>query len=397
MSDTTAPRVLLAAPAKPTPPASQMIVDVARKYGVSPFAQFGQMIRLWMGQHRLQFDEYYANAVFRKDLAAEEKRQFVGEGGSRRLNNRLSPHRVTSLRPFVRNKVFYGAMMENLGFPTPRIQAVASHNRSFGTIPALREVEQIEQFLLNDARYPLFVKPEVGSGSVGSALIVELDRETRELVLSNGTRVDLRAFATEALEDYAEGFLFQDAVDQHSDLSDVAGRAVGTIRVVTVMADDEAPQVLYTLWKVPSPKAMSDNYWQDGSMLAEIDKTSGVLKQCRRGSGPDQEVLDTHPVSQKAFAGMQVPHWEEVLRLATSGHQLMPQFGVFGWDIGITQDGPMIIECNSNPHHMLYQLATGKGILNNDFAPILKQVEDRSEELRAEVKAAYVKHLKEQR
>ena len=312
--------------------------------------------------------------------------------GSWRLNKRLSPLGLTSLRPFVADKVFYGAMIDKLGFPTPKIQAIASHNRSYGNLPALREVDQVERFLLQDARYPLFVKPEQGSGSVGSALIVDLDESSREIVLSNGTRIDLRAFAREALEDYAEGFLFQDAVIQHSDLSEVAGRAVGTIRVVTVMAEDR-PQVLYTLWKVPSPKAMSDNYWQEGSMIAEIDAASGIIRQCRRGAGPTQETIDTHPVSGKTFPGMQIPHWGEVLRLTKEAHGLMPQFGVFGWDIGITQDGPVIIECNANPHQMLYQLATGRGILNADFAPILKKVEERANGLRQKAKEARLKEI----
>ena len=393
MSETTAPRALLAAPAKPAPPASELIVDVAKKYGVSPFAQFGQMIRLWAGQNRLHFHEYYGNGVYRKDLPLEEKRTFVGEKGSFRLNNRLSPIVVTKMRPFVRDKVFYGAMLENLGFPTPHIQAVASHARGYGKIPTLRKVEEIEDFLLKTARYPLFVKPEKGSGSVGSALIIEVDAATREIVLFNGSRIDLRAFATEALQDYAEGFLFQDAVIQHSDLSAVAGRAIGTIRVLTVIAND-APEVLYTLWKVPSPKAMSDNYWQEGSMIAEIDKASGIILQCRRGAGPSQETIETHPVSGKTFPGMQIPHWDEVLQLTRQAHGLMPEFGVFGWDIAITRDGPLIIECNANPHHMLYQLATGRGILNKDFAPILRKVEERSQTLRDALKAEKIASLK---
>ncbi|MFK7940697.1 MAG: sugar-transfer associated ATP-grasp domain-containing protein [Roseovarius sp.] len=381
MSETTAPRALLAAPEKTAPPPSELIVQVARTYGVSPFKQFGQMVRLWAGKNRMEFAQYYKNAVYRKDLSAEEKRQFVGERGSRLLNDRLSPRSITQQRAFVRDKVFYGAMMDQLGFPTPRIQAVASGHRTYGSMTTLTDAHQIEQFLLNDAAYPLFVKPEEGSGSVGSALINDIDKDARELVLSNGMRIDLHAFATEAMEDYAAGLLFQDAVIQHPTMSDMAGQAVGTIRVVTIIQDD-TPEVLYTLWKVPSPNAMSDNYWQSGSMIAEIDKASGILQQCRRGAGPEQEMVETHPVSKQTFPGMQIPHWDEVLRVTTEGHMLFPQFGVFGWDIAITKDGPVIIECNANPHHMLYQLTTGRGILNADFAPILKKVEDRGQDIR---------------
>ena len=394
MSDTTAPRALLAAPEKAAPPPSQQIVEVARKYGVSPFKQFSQMVRLWAGKNRVEFIQYYNNAIYRTDLSAAEKREFVGERGSRLLNDRLSPRAVTELRAFVRDKVFYGAMMDQLGFATPHIQAVASQNRDYGALLTLTEVPEIEDFLMNTAQYPLFVKPEQGSGSVGSALILDLDKTTRELLLANGTRIDLRAFASEALEDYAEGFLFQDAVIQHSALTEVAGRAVGTIRVVTVIAED-TPDVLYTLWKIPSPKAMSDNYWQSGSMIAEIDNASGILQQCRRGAGLEQEMVETHPVSGKTLSGMQIPHWDEVLRITKNAHKLMPQFGVFGWDIAITEDGPVIIECNANPHHMLYQLATGKGILNKDFAPTLKKIEDRGQELRSVARAKVLKQIKD--
>lgn len=387
MSDTaTAPRALLAAPEKPSPPASELIVEVARKYGVSPFRQFGQMLRLWAGQNRMEFSQYYKNAIYRKELSRTEKGQFVGERGSLRLNNRLSPRLVTEHRALVHDKVLYGLTMERMGFPVPTIQAVASRLRYYGKLRTLTEASQIEEFLLNEARYPLFVKPEEGMGSVGSALITGIDRDSRELTLSNGTRIDLRAFASEVLEEYSEGFLFQDAVIQHPALSKVAGQAVGTIRVVTV-APTDSPEVLYTLWKVPSPTAMSDNYWQAGSMMAELDPATGIVRQCRRGAGPTQEVIETHPVSKASFAGMQIPHWDAVLKLATDAHRLVPQIGVLGWDIAVAEDGPLIIEGNANPHHMLFQLATGRGILNDDFAPILQRVEARAAKLVARARA----------
>jgi hypothetical protein len=390
MSDTTAQRALLAAPEKAAPPANELIINVARQYGVSPLKQFSQMMRLWAGKNRMEFNQYYNNGVYRADLSAEEKRQFVGERGSRLLNDRLSPRSITQQRAFVRDKVFYGAMLDQLGFPTPRIQAVASGHRSYGSMTTLTQSHEIEDFLLNKAEYPLFVKPEQGSGSVGSALINDIDRSTRELMLSNGSRIDLHAFATEAMEDYAEGLLFQDAVVQHPVMTDMAGQAVGTIRVVTVLQDD-TPEALYTLWKVPSPKAMSDNYWQSGSMIAEIDKASGTLQQCRRGAGPEQELVEIHPVSKKPFVGMQIPHWDAVLNVTTKAHHLMPEFGVFGWDIAVTADGPVIIECNANPHHMLFQLTTGRGILNDDFAPIFKKIEARAQHLRSKARDAALK------
>lgn len=148
------------------------------------------------------------------------------------------------------------------------------------------------------------------------------------------------------------------------------GDAVGTLRVVT-LRDENGIAPLYAAWKIPSPKAMSDNFWQDGSMIAEVDNATGKLVKCKRGTGLAAEWIDAHPVNGQVFAGYQIPHWDAVKTLATQAHGLFPEFGVFGWDIAVAQEGPLIIECNANPFHTLYQLATGRGILNDGLKPRL--------------------------
>ncbi len=385
---------LLAAPSKPKPPTSKLIETVARADGVSPMRQFREMLRLCVGRRPLSFHEYYSNRVYRPDLSPAEKSGFVGEKGSARLNRRLSPLSVTGLRPFVRDKALYGSVMAHLGFSVPRIQAVFSTVRSYGRMKTLRTAADIETFLTEDAVYPVFVKPEEGSGSIGSALIESLDRERGALLLSNGNLINLEAFAAQVEAEYSAGFLFQDAVKQHRVLSDVAGRAVGSIRVVTVQ-DDEGVSCLYALWKVPSPSAMSDNYWQPGSMLAELDSGTGRILQCLRGTGPDQERLENHPVSGAVFTDITIPHWPEVLEVTRDAHSMLPTFGVIGWDIAITEDGPMIIESNANPHHMLYQIATGKGILNDAFAPVFDRIAARGQRLRKKRKQSAKDNLRD--
>ena len=41
--------------------------------------------------------------------------------------------------------------------------------------------------------------------------------------------------------------------------------------------------------------------------------------------------------------------------------------GVIGWDIAVGPDGPIIVECNDNTFHVLWQLAAGQGIRTNTF------------------------------
>ncbi|MCM2561616.1 hypothetical protein M8744_05610 [Lutimaribacter sp. EGI FJ00013] len=345
------------------------------------------MMRTRYGKQSLRFNEYYTHRVYDPIHSSTQKRAFVGLRGNLKLNKRLSPHDLTSsMREFLTKKPFTEALISKLGFPTTETQAILSCNASYGSIPSLRTAAEIETFLSEKARYPIFVKPEAGSGSVGSALVEQFDRSTGELQLLNGSKITVRKFSEEIFEDYAAGFLIQSAIQQHPALYNVTGSAVGTIRVVTVLRDEE-PEILYTLWKIPSPTAMSDNYWQDGSMLAELDRKTGQIIQCRKGTGPCLEQPETHPESGKVFRQVEIPHWDEVRDMTTRCHALFPHFGVLGWDVAITESGPMIVECNVNPHHTLYQLATGRGILNDEFLPIFDAVAQRAETIIAKRKS----------
>ena len=236
----------------------------------------------------------------------------------------------------------------------------------------------LKDFLVNKARFPLFGKPQDFSGSFGSALISAIEGDA--LVLGNGRRVNLDAFCQEIVGDYASGYIFQTALSQHADMSSVTGDAVGSIRIATVR-QDVMPEVLYSSWKIPAPKAMSDNFWQDGSMIAPVDITTGQVGQCRIGTGLNARNIDTHPVSGKAITGMQLPCWDEACTMAREVHAMLPEFGVIGWDIAVSPEGPLIIECNTNPIHTLYQLAHCRGIYNDDFTPVFDRVAARSKQM----------------
>ena len=198
------------------------------------------------------------------------------------------------------------------------------------------------------------------------------------VTMGNGRAFDIDAFAEEVMTDYPDGFAFQSAVEQHPDVTALAGSAVGTMRVVTVI-EDGTPRVLYAVWKIPSPSAMSDNFWQSGSMLGAVDHVTGKVSHAITGAGLERQILEQHPVSGKSFTGFQVPHWDEITKTACEGHALFPEFGVFGWDIAVGKDGPVIIECNANPFHTLYQLAHDRGVNNPDFAPVFDRVETRAQ------------------
>lgn len=371
-------KALLVAPKNPTPPAAETMVAVARRYGLGPLKQMREMYALRFGPGKLAFHEYFSSGAFNPELSMAQKRAYLGKTGSYEVNVAASPMKLTGSRAFLRDKVMYTTLIERLGLPTTRTQAVVHSARGFGSLPVLRSAEDVAAFLRNDACYPLFAKPCEGAAAIGSALI--LARGGDLLRLGNGRAVDLEGFAQEIIEDYPEGFILQDAIQQHSYMASMTGQAVGTLRMVTIR-DHKGIRPLYTVWKVPSPRAMSDNFWQSGSMVALVDDKTGKVKRCKMGTGLSAEWIKTHPVSGLAFKDFAFPHWEAVREAACEGHALFPEFGIVGWDIAIGPEGPILIECNDNPYHVLWQLAAGKGFRNEVFLPQLAAANARSDEM----------------
>lgn len=378
---------LLDAPAKGEAPATSQIVRVARDFGVSPLRQMREMLSLRFSQARLQGPDYYANGLYDPTLDMARKREFVGIASNRALNERMSPLALVRSNEFVTNKVLYTALLTQLGLPSTRAQAVVIGQNRFGALRTLGDAAALKAFLLNEARYPLFGKPNNGSLSVGSVSITEIDRDREELILATGRRVALADFCGETVGRHPTGYILQDALLQDARLSAVAGPAIGTIRMVTVI-EETTPRPLYAVWKIPSPSAMSDNFWQTGSMIAALDIATGQVQRVRTGSGPDSRDIDTHPVSGAHFAGLTIPHWDALRTLACDAHMVFPEFGIFGFDIAITRDGPVIVECNDNPFHTLYQLANRQGVRHAAFDPVFERVAARARGILARRDAA---------
>ncbi|MFK7874299.1 MAG: sugar-transfer associated ATP-grasp domain-containing protein [Paracoccaceae bacterium] len=355
-------KALLRAPKAPKPPAAHTLVKIAREYGVSPMRQLREMIALNRGPGKLALHEYVSTGAFDPDIAMADKKQYVGRTGSYLLNKAANNFDLTVSRGFVRDKALFTQLLHSVGIAATKTQALIHPQRGLGTIPCLKGREDVVDFLASRAVFPIFGKPVEGSGSIGSSLIQSVDASQGRLRLGNGQDVDLNAFAQELIADYPEGFILQSAIDQHSDLTRVIGTAIGTLRVVT-LRDHTGIKPLYTLWKIPSPDAMSDNYWQNGSMIADVT-IDGQVGHCARGTGPNYHSLQRHPVSEIQFSNVRIPFWDKVLNTACAAHAVFPEFGVIGWDIALGQDGPIVVEANDNPYHALYQTATRRGARN---------------------------------
>lgn len=362
---------LVEGPDEAQKPSESLIAKVTSEYGVHPLKQLGEILWRRVGAQKLGANEYYDLRLFDPKYSRSEKNAFLGQGGVNALNLKINPDTLMETKNFVGNKLVYTAHLRDHAIATTDTQAFVATTYSSEADFLLKDEADFIDFMRNGARYPLFGKPQGGSLSVGSIRIERLDGDT--LLLGNGKTVGLTRFVSDVFKHYADGYLLQTALSPHKTLAQITGKAVGCVRVVTVRAE-ESIKPLYALWKIPGPSAMSDNFWQTGTMLALIDLANGQIIKCRRGSGLQAEEIRRHPASGEELKGLQIPFWNGALASAIAAHDLTPTLGVCGFDIAITDDGPVIVECNDRPNHMLYQYASQKGINNPEFRAVFKSI-----------------------
>ncbi len=369
---------------------AQQITRVAREAGVGPFRQFREILALRGGERGLRAPDYYAFGLYRPDLSPEDKRAFVSDAASSRLNLRLSPPMLTHLRGFLSDKFAYPLYLEALGMPTTRLAAAYLPGRDAGNRPSLADADAIARYLGHEARLPLFGKPLYSLRALGSVLIAARSADGATLTLGDGRQVGTQEVAAQIAKDHPSGYLFQQVVAQDPQVTARVGPAVATLRMVTVIAEDR-PELLYALWKMPAPQAHSDNFWQAGSLIAPVDVGTGTVGSARRGTGPDSAWLDLHPATGAELRGYALPQWQAARDLALRAHAQFPVNGILGFDIALGADGPLVVECNENPSHTLYQFATGRGFLNAEFRAVIARIEARNARLQSarEARHAY--------
>lgn len=151
-------------------------------------------------------------------------------------------------------------------------------------------------------------------------------------------------------------YFLDELVIQHPDMNVLCASSVNTMRVMT-FNDNGKPEILWIGLRVGNGVNAVDNFHADG-MVVTVDQQTGRLV----GNGVNTERTFTHhPASGVQFDGFQIPCFEEAKALALKAALESDKILVVGWDVAISENGPLIIEGNRRPGFVLPQMADGRG------------------------------------
>ncbi len=141
-------------------------------------------------------------------------------------------------------------------------------------------------------------------------------------------------------------------IEQHKDITDNFTNAVAPLRIVTIYKNGKCHFLISMItfgFNTEISNAMQN------CIFAYVDIKTGKIYT--DGCDIELKIYKTHPQTGAAFKGFQIPYWEETLEMLKKASALIPEIGYIGWDVAITNNGPLIIEGNNDPGYALYQLS----------------------------------------
>jgi len=154
-------------------------------------------------------------------------------------------------------------------------------------------------------------------------------------------------------------WVLQKQYSSHEALRKVNSTALNTTRIVTILNGKE-PEYLCGFQGFATNNALTDS-WSNRSIYVGIDIDKECLKEIGFTSPFDLRtgLHFSHPDSGIKFQGYKIPYIKEAVELCQKAHKLLYFNFLIGWDVAITDEGPMIVEANEKPGMNVAQCVDG--------------------------------------
>lgn len=230
------------------------------------------------------------------------------------------------------------------------------NHHNIPTVPILavysqREVTYGKELVSkSEPKQSIFIKPTIGARGEGTLAWVYrkdgLYESTQGIVLHwNKVHEYLKALS------HDKSILVQPFLQNHPSIRDLALHGLSTIRVVTGITPLGQVEPIAATYKMPK---YEDRIISTNGLNSAIDLKTGKI-----GIGYTYEPLcdgySIHPTTAEAIADRVLPDWNKVLDLVRSAHGHFSGFVFLGWDVALTEQGPILLEANSGWEVLMIQ------------------------------------------
>ncbi|SMP87104.1 alpha-L-glutamate ligase-related protein [Epsilonproteobacteria bacterium SCGC AD-308-P11] len=260
----------------------------------------------------------------------------------------IGKYNVRSSYPLVDNKLITKKIAQEVGIAVTELYA---------KVESQSELKNLHDILLPYENF--VIKPNHGSG--GKGIIVITHRDGDHFIKASGdvlTLEDLRRHISNTLSGlYSLGGRYDIAIIEKLVVFDpmfkkYSYEGVPDIRIIVYRG-----YPVMAMMRCPTRSSDGKANLHQGAVGVGIDLKSG---KATNAVVRDRPVLK-HPDTGYDFSDLQIPHWEEILNIASLSYD-MTGLGYLGADIVFDKNmGPLLLELNARPG-LAIQIANDKGL-----------------------------------
>ena len=142
--------------------------------------------------------------------------------------------------------------------------------------------------------------------------------------------------------------LIEEVATQVNEINKLHPYSINTLRVVTINY-----KVVTAYIRIGTGKQVVDNF-NSGGITTVIDIENGKLNF--PAIDKSDNLFEEHPLTKEKIVGISIPNWKEIVKYVETLSRKIPDVKYVGWDICVSDNGPMLIEGNEFPGHDIYQL-----------------------------------------
>lgn len=287
----------------------------------------------------LTTDEYYEYEFEKRDEAFRQS--FLGLNEQRYYLDYLNPVKYYSL---ARNKYLAHRMLDNTGV---RKSQLYCHYMPEATYMAsdvnASNIKDVLRILRTKGVSECVIKTTESShgDNVWVIKAIEYGEHDATMVRFDGVELKLSSVLGN------EPLIFESVIRQTGQFAAFNGSSVNTIRFMTTLWPDGSARVIATWFKVGRSGKCVDNAGNGGNVDAGIDVETGTIYNVMQFDGwRNAKVIEKHPDSGSQLNGVVVDNWDSIKSEVIKFQQAFPYCKAAGWDIAITDEGPVVIEVN---------------------------------------------------
>jgi hypothetical protein len=319
-----------------------------------------EFLTLWRVKKEIPL--YYFKHLYRKDV--KNILEYLGTREAYKVKYSPKLHSPECIS-IMSNKLSFSVFCNQNELPIPRLVSYNFSSNFFidGVHHKINSQDELKSYFKsifeNKNLDQLFLKPFSLYGGRGACIISKGTLES-DLIKNGKTLLD-------------NCLIHEELLVQHSEINKVNPYCINTLRIETFIDDFGEVNIMSAFMRFGVGESIVDN-GHSGGIFVGINMAEGTLKELANEEAHfGNRVYLQHPNTGFHFKNFIVPHFKEACDLVLKATGYLPDRYI-GWDIAITEDGPVIIEANERPDLFMSDVAYGGYLKNPKYKEVLEVV-----------------------